>query len=448
MIACKKKCLGLFFLLLSFWCFSSQEEGKSYRSLGSFSALEKSSNQEIYYTRGRKLGSGAFGDVILFQSEGRPSLALKFPSGKNIYESRELEIEAQEAQALTQLIQEEKESSGFDARRYFVQFLFFYKQGLHKAIVYRCIPGENLNFYKKYGGDFSLSAIRVIAYQVLIALDFLQRHHLVHFDLKPENIMITPSERVVIVDLGSLRHLKREPLHETDYKVTRYYRSPENVFGLSDQANNDIWSLGCILAELYLGVPLFKATVGEYELPSLWIGILGPLPEGFKGRLIVIERRQGIRQNRYRPSLSFIEREVRLSEENYLLENPCGIDPKLRQKIFRQKMKSQKEAPLSHEEVSELEKFQELLWETLQYLPPERKRADKLLQSPWFNGCKRSSEPGEEFDFKLELKKLEKPEPDSGSELNPEETKKSSNCSCLRSLWHKYFSRQPKDKHL
>ena len=449
MILYQKRLLALFFLFLSSWGFSAEKAENPYSYLASLASLylpEEVSRESIRYERVRTLGRGAFGYVVLFQSEGRPDLALKLPSDREVYESRLLEKEASKARAFDQLIKEEKELSGFDARKYFVRFLFFYEQAAQKAIVYEFIPGETLGAYSRRNkGSLSLSRIQPIAYQLLTALSFLQKFRMVHFDLKPDNIMRTPSGRVIIIDLGSLHQMKeRYPLGERDYKVTRYYRSPENVFGLPDQGKNDIWSLGCILAELYLGEALFEARVGEYELPSLWVGVLGRFPGSFKRRLVVVEKRQGIAQKRYQPSLFFIEREVRFSEENYLLENPCGIDPNFRQQIFREKMTRPQEASSSHEEVRELEGFHQVLWDALQYLPFDRKTAENLLQNPWFDGYEEHDlEPEQEEE---ELKELESDLED----LDPEQegADRPSKCCCLKSLWRRCFPCQSKNKSL
>ena len=83
---------------------------------------------------------------------------------------------------------------------------------------------------------------------------------IVHCDLKPENILFScpAKESIKIVDLGSACSLQEKGF---TYVCSRYYRAPEMV--LNKKANYDfqvdIWSLGCIAAELYNGIPLFLA---------------------------------------------------------------------------------------------------------------------------------------------------------------------------------------------
>jgi serine/threonine protein kinase len=80
-----------------------------------------------------------------------------------------------------------------------------------------------------------------------------------HCDLKPENIMYVNEDRkeVKIVDLGSATGAKEKGF---SYVCSRYYRSPEiSLGGLQYSYPSDMWSLGCLLVEMYTGVPLFPA---------------------------------------------------------------------------------------------------------------------------------------------------------------------------------------------
>ena len=83
---------------------------------------------------------------------------------------------------------------------------------------------------------------------------------IVHCDLKPENIIYTSAakEYVKIVDLGSACSQREKGF---SYVCSRYYRAPEMVLNKSSNYDFavDMWSLGCIVAELYNGLPLFQA---------------------------------------------------------------------------------------------------------------------------------------------------------------------------------------------
>ena len=112
---------------------------------------------------------------------------------------------------------------------------------------------------KSLFGGLMLGSIRRICHQVLTSLAFLRRREIVHCDLKPENILlIQPKEiGVKVIDFGSSCRLNAR-LYQ--YIQSRFYRSPEVLLGLTYTEAIDMWSLGCILVELYTGEPLFGGT--------------------------------------------------------------------------------------------------------------------------------------------------------------------------------------------
>ena len=94
--------------------------------------------------------------------------------------------------------------------------------------------------------------IQLITRQCLEALQYLHSLGIVHCDLKPENILIKSYRRceIKVIDLGS-------SCFQTDnlclYVQSRSYRAPEVMLGLQYDEKIDLWSLGCILAELCSG---------------------------------------------------------------------------------------------------------------------------------------------------------------------------------------------------
>lgn len=91
-----------------------------------------------------------------------------------------------------------------------------------------------------------------ITIQCLEALQFLHGLGLIHCDLKPENILVKSYSRceIKVIDLGSSCF---ETDHLCSYVQSRSYRAPEVILGLPYDKKIDIWSLGCILAELCSG---------------------------------------------------------------------------------------------------------------------------------------------------------------------------------------------------
>ena len=127
---------------------------------------------------------------------------------------------------------------------------------------------------------FSEEKCRLIARQLLEGLQFIHSHKIIHCDLKPENIVTRSSldsNNVKLIDFGSSMF---ETTKIITYIHSRYYRAPELIFGQPFDTSIDIWSLGCIVFEMYAGIPLFKAK-NETELLRLHINFLGYPPDDY-----------------------------------------------------------------------------------------------------------------------------------------------------------------------
>merc|ERR1719311_1452961 len=111
--------------------------------------------------------------------------------------------------------------------------------------------------------------------QLLTALRFLRKQRVIHCDFKPENVLLkNPTKSgIKVIDFGS-SCFDDERVYT--YIQSRFYRSPEVILGIPYDMAIDMWSFGCILAELYTGYPLFP---GENEVEQLaCIMEIGGLP--------------------------------------------------------------------------------------------------------------------------------------------------------------------------
>jgi hypothetical protein len=108
------------------------------------------------------------------------------------------------------------------------------------------------NFSHRFNIFLCCTPWQSIAIQCLEALQFLHGLGLIHCDLKPENILVKSYSRceIKVIDLGSSCF---ETDHLCSYVQSRSYRAPEVILGLPYDKKIDIWSLGCILAELCTG---------------------------------------------------------------------------------------------------------------------------------------------------------------------------------------------------
>eukprot|EP00898_Chlorokybus_atmophyticus_P005989 jgi/Chlat1/6391/Chrsp44S05846 len=166
---------------------------------------------------------------------------------------------------------------------------FYYKE--HLFIVCELLRA-NLYEFQKYNmesGDepyFTMPRLQSITRQCLESIAYLHSLNLIHCDLKPENILIKSYSRceVKVIDLGSSCFSTD---HLSSYVQSRSYRAPEVILGLPYGPKIDVWSLGCILAELCSGNVLFQNdSLGT--LLARVEGILGPFEPSLleKGRFV------------------------------------------------------------------------------------------------------------------------------------------------------------------
>lgn len=157
---------------------------------------------------------------------------------------------------------------------------FYHKE--HLIIVTELLR-DNLyefsRFNREHGEEpyFTLGRLQRIARQLLLALEYIHGLWLIHADLKPENILVKSYSRcqVKLIDFGS-SCFTDDTL--SPYVQSRSYRAPEVILGLPYDQRIDLWSLGCVLAELWTGFVLFQNDSAQSLLARV-VGIVGPFPQ-------------------------------------------------------------------------------------------------------------------------------------------------------------------------
>jgi glycogen synthase kinase 3 beta len=112
-------------------------------------------------------------------------------------------------------------------------------------------------------------------YQCCRSLAYCHSLGICHRDIKPQNLLLDPESHIVkLCDFGSAKILVRGEANVA-YICSRYYRAPELIFCSTDYTTTiDVWSLGCVMAEMLIGHPLFPGESGIDQLVEI-IKILG-----------------------------------------------------------------------------------------------------------------------------------------------------------------------------
>ena len=140
-------------------------------------------------------------------------------------------------------------------------------------IVMEFVEGQTLTQWMKTQ-RFSVAQIKHVIYNAGMGLDFAHENGVFHRDVKPDNIMVTKSGIVKVMDFGIARVVESDLTKTGSVMGTPAYMSPEQVNGLKIDARSDIFSLGVILYELLTGKRPFT---GE-NIQTLMFAIIQPNP--------------------------------------------------------------------------------------------------------------------------------------------------------------------------
>lgn len=236
------------------------------------------------------LGKGSFGQVFkCFDHKTKDHVAVKIIRNKKRF-TMQGEVEVK-------ILKNVKDSWDPHDTANIVHMIDHFKFRQHLCIAFELLSINLYEFIKSNGfRGFSLGLIRRFSVQLLQCLSLLWKNKVVHCDLKPENVLLKCPTRscIKVIDFGS-SCLESERVYT--YIQSRFYRSPEVILGLQYNMSIDMWSLGCILCELYTGYPIFPGE-NEHEQLVCMMEILGVPGKSF---LAKSERRNQFFDASYNP---------------------------------------------------------------------------------------------------------------------------------------------------
>ncbi|XP_003745131.2 dual specificity protein kinase CLK2 [Galendromus occidentalis] len=239
------------------------------------------------YTIIATLGEGTFGKVVqVVDEQTKEKLALKIIKNVDKYrESAKLEINVLET------LNRQEDATG---HKLCVRMLNWFNYHGHMCIAFEMLGLSVFDFLKDNEYQpYPIDQVRHIGYQLICSVYYLHKNNLTHTDLKPENILFVRSDfdvqfndrkkrevrkvkdtTIKLIDFGSATF---DHEYHSTIVSTRHYRAPEVILELGWNQSCDIWSIGCILFELYLGITLFQ-THDNREHLAMMERILGPIP--------------------------------------------------------------------------------------------------------------------------------------------------------------------------
>ena len=219
---------------------------------------------DLEFPKDNEIGHGAFGEVLLaIVKETGEKVAIKKVFQDRRYKNRELPI-------MCELHHPN-----------IVEFKSYYRSKAEKCkegeyflnCIMEYVPktlSNLINQNKKQNKIFDDIILKLLSFQMLKCIGYLHSLGICHRDIKPQNILIDPADYTLkLCDFGCAKHLVKTESN-ISYICSRFYRPPELIVGATKYTTQvDVWSIGCVIAELVTNKPIFPGKSATNQLVEI-----------------------------------------------------------------------------------------------------------------------------------------------------------------------------------
>jgi len=157
-------------------------------------------------------------------------------------------------------------------------------------------------------GGLETTILKSFLYQLLCGVAFCHTHRVLHRDLKPQNLLINREGKLKLADFGLARAFGIPVRSYTHEVVTLWYRAPDVLMGSRTYSTPvDIWSIGCIFAEMATSKPLFAGTSESDQLKRIFKTLGTPTQESYPTLAELPDYNHDLHATHYPPPVSFAD---------------------------------------------------------------------------------------------------------------------------------------------
>ncbi|KAG1471483.1 hypothetical protein G6F56_002094 [Rhizopus delemar] len=296
--------------------------------------MDLNNNPEAKYIRQEKLGEGTYATV--FKGKSRMT--------GEIVALKEIHLDPEEGAPSTaireiSLMKELKHTN-------IVRLMDVIHTESKLVLVFEYM-NQDLKKYMDTRHSLDVTTIKSFMYQLLKGIAYCHENRVLHRDLKPQNLLINTQGELKLGDFGLARAFGIPVNTFSNEVVTLWYRAPDVLLGSRMYSTSiDIWSAGCIMAEMYTGRPLFPGTTNEDQLQKIFRILGTPTEQTWPGISQLSEYKQ--------PHVVYPQQSI-----NQVLPSVdvCGLDLLNRMLQYQPQLRISAKEALNHTYFAELNRF-------------------------------------------------------------------------------------------